>query len=283
MFKRLLTIILTIVLTHTCFAGISPNSFHNSIIALYQFETYGIDSYTEYTENGGSNELHGYYLGLSDFEGEWLSEDGKFGNSLRLRENDKLTGFAKIPPQIEIEYSIVAWVKLEKQAPNTSLYFSLSGVGFGVGPYSQVMLAVVPTGNTRMIFNRIPDALEFGVVHYTLTSENQNVANNTWHHITLSRYRGTNTLYINGEPVTEEHIPSTSSFEGTFTSIDISTTTDASLTGDVFIDEVGFFRTGFNLYEMRGLYNDGLNKFLKIMPVNLQGRIATTWGQLKSQ
>ena len=283
MFRRLLTIILTIVLTHTCFAGISPNIFHNSIIALYQFETFDIDSsYAEYTENGGSDELHGYYLGLSDFEGEWLSEDGKFGKCLRLRGNDKITGFAEIPPQIEVGYSIVAWVKLEKQAPNTSLYFSLSGVGFGAGPYSRIMLAVVPTGNTRMVFHRIPDVLEFGVVHYTLTSENQNVADNKWHHIALSRYRGTNTLFIDGEPVTTERIPGTSSFEGEFTSINISTTTDTSLTGDVLIDEVGFFRTGFNLYEMQGLYEDGLPKFLEIMPVAPQGRLATTWGKLKS-
>ena len=38
-------------------------------------------------------------------------------------------------------------------------------------------------------------------------------------------------------------------------------------TGDVLIDDAGFFETGFSSYEIKGLYNDGLEDFLEAMPV----------------
>lgn len=289
-FRVFFTILLLLVLTGTSFAGIDPKGSSSSVIALYQFETFVTDDFTEYTENGGFHELHGYYIGNSEF-GEWLSEDGKDGKCLVLMEKDKITAYAEIPPRIIFdpdswswfsEFSIVAWVKLEKQAPNTSLYFSFSGIGFGVGPYSQIILVVDPTGNIGMIYHRSPERGVFGVVFYTFKSENQNVADNEWHHIALSRYRGTNALFIDGEIVAKEYLPSLARFEGVFTSINISTTTDVSFTGEVYVDEVGFFRTGFNPYEMQGLYENGLTKFLETVSVNSQGRLATTWGELKS-
>ena len=47
--------------------------------------------------------------------------------------------------------------------------------------------------------------------------------------------------------------------------------------------EVGFFETGFSLYEVSGLYHQGLTTFLNTMPVDPQAKAATTWGALKRQ
>ena len=87
-------------------------------------------------------------------------------------------------------------------------------------------------------------------------------------------------LFIDGKLVAKKYRGG-ATFSGEFTEIFIGSS--SPLTGDVFIDEVGIFRTGLSAYDMQGLYNDGLTKFLETMPVNPQDRMATTWGQLKSQ
>ena len=56
---------------------------------------------------------------------------------------------------------------------------------------------------------------------------------------------------------------------------------DEDLTGTVLVDEVGFFETGFSVYEVKGLYDDGLTDFLEAMPVDPRAKVATTWGALK--
>ena len=59
--------------------------------------------------------------------------------------------------------------------------------------------------------------------------------------------------------------------------------TSAENDQNTLVDEVGFFETGFSAYEIEGLYKDGLETFLEVMPVESQGKLATTWGGLKSQ
>ena len=58
--------------------------------------------------------------------------------------------------------------------------------------------------------------------------------------------------------------------------------TGAENNQNTLVDEVGFFEVGFSAYEIAGLYEDGLETFLEAMPVESQGKLATTWGELKS-
>ena len=53
--------------------------------------------------------------------------------------------------------------------------------------------------------------------------------------------------------------------------------TSAENNQNTLVDEVGFFETGFSAYEIKGLYEDGLETFLEVMPVESQGKLATTW------
>ena len=57
--------------------------------------------------------------------------------------------------------------------------------------------------------------------------------------------------------------------------------TSPESTRKTLIDDVGFFETGFSTYEIKGLYEDGLATFLETMPVSPQGRLTTTWGEIK--
>lgn len=59
--------------------------------------------------------------------------------------------------------------------------------------------------------------------------------------------------------------------------------TSAENNQNTLVDEVGFFETGFSAYEIEGLYEDGLETFLEVMPVKSQGKLATTRGELKSR
>ena len=60
-------------------------------------------------------------------------------------------------------------------------------------------------------------------------------------------------------------------------------TSVGSLEDTAYVDEVGFFQDNFSTYEIKGLYKDGFKKFLETMPVSPQGRLTTTWGELKSE
>ena len=61
--------------------------------------------------------------------------------------------------------------------------------------------------------------------------------------------------------------------DGTF--IIIAGPSDEDLTGSVLVDEVGFFETGFSVYEVKGLYDDGLTDFLEAMPVDPREKAST--------
>ena len=57
------------------------------------------------------------------------------------------------------------------------------------------------------------------------------------------------------------------------TFISLSTSNDADITDSIFIDELGFFETGFSIYEIEGLYEDGLSGFLEAIPVNPEKKL----------
>ena len=51
--------------------------------------------------------------------------------------------------------------------------------------------------------------------------------------------------------------------------------------GRILIDDVGFFETGFSIYEVRAIRQFGVGAFLKAMPVEPSGKMTTTWGDIK--
>ena len=279
MFRTLFCVLLSISCVAN--AGLDIGS-SDEIIAIYDFEvdTFESDERGFYAKSSGPHEMHGYFHSPDPFE--FFSDDGKFGECMVLSDNTKMSAYTERPPQLRGTFSIVAWIKMQKQPNRTSIHLSLSGISFGIAPHSRIMLTVTSAGNIAIAQDDIPDPGVFGISFYSLLTEGQDVADNEWHHIAVSRHAQTYRLFIDGELVKSD-FTTAPRFTGEFTSFKIGAVSTENLIGEVFIDDVGVFRTGFSVYEMRGLYEDGLTKFLETMSVTSQGRLATTWGQLKSQ
>ena len=267
-----LTILLTLNLANILHAGLDTDTIANHVIAIFQFEsTKTTDSGLLYTEDSGPQELSGTLL-----NGATLENGGKSGKCLSVIGDDAFGGGTRIFPHLAaIGFSIVAWIKRPQQ--NSGLAFSISGLYEEDTEtiVSDIILGVTPTGNikgTHATYD--PD------VSAILTTQDENISNNKWHHIAYTLFANTYSLFIDGEPVLTHEA---TVFPGYYGDMILFLTMSPDSTRKTRIDEVGFFETGFSSYEIKGLYDDGLTKFLETMPVNPQGRVTTTWGELKSQ
>ena len=90
-------------------------------------------------------------------------------------------------------------------------------------------------------------------------------------------------FFLNGEVMASQESKLYGRFMGNMTVLGIGTAEEKSLTGSAYFDDVGFFETGFSIYEIKGLYNDGLTKFLEVMPIDPQDKVTTTWGEIKNR
>lgn len=271
--------ILILSLTSAANAGLDSDNMPDYVIAVYHFEsTKQSDAGVTYSPDSGPRKFH-----IPFFDGASLTDDGKYGKAVQLRIQASVDGgtwwSATLPND---EFSIVAWLKLPKQAEDVRFYISLLGLIKTDNVeilVSTLTCYVRPDGNIAGAFI---DFLRGGAI-VLLESENQNVANNQWHHIAFTKYAKTYTLFIDGEDVAENQSVRTPKFLGNLTSIRIDGTRGENLTGNVLVDDVGFFETGFSSYEIKGLYKSQLSTFLEEMSVTPEGRLATTWAELKFQ
>ena len=262
--------LLILSLANTVNAGLDTDTIANHVIAIYHFEsTKTTDSDLLYTEDSGPQNLRGIL-----FEGAALANGGKSGKCLSLVGDDAFGAGTRIFPHLAaIGFSIVAWVKRPQQ--NFGLVFSM--IGFyeedRENVVSEIDLGVTPTGNikgTHATYSTDTSAI--------LTTQDENISNNRWHHIAYTLFANTYTLFIDGEPVLTHEA---TVFPGYYGDAVLFLIKSPDSTRKTLIDEVGFFETGFSTYEIKGLYEDGIATFLETMPVSPQGRLATTWGEIK--
>lgn len=273
--------VLTISLIRVVYAGLDTDSTYNHVIGVYHFEsTEQRENGTTYTPDSGIREIKG---NLSDDAS--LTDAGKYGKALLLRSQDTFCAptLSKRPTFPSNEYSIVAWVKLSEQLNDG--YLNLMMQGFILTDdnaivISAIGMSVVPDGN----LNAFHSNLFINGETINISSQEHNIANDRWHHIAVARYADTTSLYIDGQSVASHYTTKFPEFLGNYTCLGIfGAASGVDFTGDVLVDDAGFFETGFSPYEIKGLYNDGLKSFLDVMPVNPQGRLTTTWGSMKSQ
>ena len=50
-----------------------------------------------------------------------------------------------------------------------------------------------------------------------------------------------------------------------------------------YVDDFVVLSIGLSPYEVEGLYEDGIITFMEAMSVSPEGRITTTWAEIKSQ
>lgn len=271
MMFRLLPITLLLIVSLASISNAGLNESFDTI-AVYDFES----SDEERTMDSGPREMHALLL-----RGAQLSENGKFGNCLLLEGASVIGDTDSTDTYASREFAIVAWVKLPPQVKGAHINFMLSGYSKtddGNHTHSSVVLGIHPEGYIQGAH------IDFDNIKTVDTkATDQNISNDIWHHIAFSRFADIYTLFIDGESVAQQHSKVRPRFTGDYTAIMIGNLGENKLVGSVFIDEVAFLEESLSAYEIKGLYNDGLDKFLEIMPVNPQGRMATTWGKLKSR
>ncbi len=269
-------ILLTFSLINILHAGLDTDTTFNHVIAIYHFEsTETTDGGTVYTEDSGPQELPGSLL-----EGATLANGGKTGKCLSLIGDDAFgTGTRIFPYLTAVGFSMVAWVKRPQQ--NHGLAFSMSGLYAAdtENIVSSISLGVTATGNikgTHITYST--DDIDNTDTSATLTTQDENISNNRWHHIAYTLFANTYTLYIDGESVLEHEA---TVFPGYYGDMVLFIVAAPDSTRKSLIDEVGLFETGFSAYEIEGLYDDGLTDFLEAMPVSPENQLTTTWSEIK--
>ena len=266
--RYLTTILAMIFLAGIATAGLDGDGRFDSVIAVYHFE--------DVTDSGP----RGFDGNLVDSDDDLVAEasivdDGKVDKCLQIQGDGYFGALANQSLSIvNREFSIVAWVKLQQQTHA----FKILAVGADNDTTSvgSIELSVLDSGNIKGRHIDFED--ENAEV---IESEDENVADDNWHHIAYCKHADTYSLYIDGEVVKQEHSAGYQGFASPNTLIVIAGPTDADLTGTVLVDEVGFFKIGFSVYEVKGLYDDGLTDFLEAMPVDPREKVATTWGVIK--
>ena len=256
--RYLTTVLVMIFLAGIATAGLDQDGIFDRVVAVYHFEN---------TEDSGPREFDGILV-----EEASIVDDGKIDKCLQLQEDGY---FGTIDDQhlgiIGSEFSIVAWVKLPAQAHSFNI--TAAGTNDDDTNAGAIQLSIETSGNIKGSHIDFED-----VKLEEIESDDENISDNTWHHIAFTKYADTYTLFIDGEVVKKERIDAYLGFVSDSTLIIVTGTSDENLTGTVLVDEVGFFETGFSVYEVKGLYDDGLTDFLEAMPVDPRAKVATTWG-----
>ena len=258
----LLCLISIAILEDIAPAGLDRDGRFGHVVAVYLFENIR-DS------------------GPRDFDGTLYEEAsivrGGYGRCLRLKEDGYFYVEEDQPLSIVGgEFSIVAWVYLAQQSD--AVILQMGGINSEELLYvGSVELLILPSGNIKgSHFDFENDSKE------TIQSYNRNIANEEWHHIAFTKYANTYSLFINGERVSKRYSTQYLGFTGDdITDIYIGGTEDMNIRRSVYLEEVGFFETGFSVYEIKGLYNNRISNFLEAMPVDPREKATTTWAEIK--
>ena len=254
------------------------------IVAIYNFETlnFTTEHNSPYTDDSGYRDAKAFLLPDAS-----IVNNGKFEKGLRLEKKGVILGTpASLPLSAGREFSIVAWVKLQKQQ-TASPYLAMRGLDSNLETQdlklrSSITMSIAPSGNFGGKHTNFTET-GFGFTFGEIGTENSNISNNRWNHIAFTRYANTYTVFLNGEVMASQESKLYGRFMGNMTVLGIGTAEEKSLTGSAYFDDVGFFETGFSIYEIKGLYNDGLTKFLEVMPIDPQDKVTTTWGEIKNR
>ena len=258
--KTFVSILLALIFASISIAGLDNAGRFDDVVAIYYFEN---------ATDSGPREFDG-----SLEENASIVDNGKINKCLRLQSDD---WFGVLDDQhlgIVGDFSVVAWVKMPSQSEDFRL--TMTGRNDDGTLEGTIILFVLSSGNLEGFAADIKDKKS-----QSIESDNENVSDNQWHHIAFTKFSDTAFLFVDGEVVKQEHQKYLGFVgDGTFISI-TPNSIDTTLTGSVFLDEVGFFEIGFSVYEIKAIYDGGLTDFLEAMPVNPRGKVATTWANIK--
>ncbi len=267
MFRLLsITLLLTFSLASIANAGINFGDEINGAIAVYYFE--GLE---DENSRGTTGELQ---------DGASLTQNGIHEQGLQLTNEARFYGpVEEFPLLLGLEFSITARVKISQQE-NASLHLGMTSITKeGVFPTSSIVLCITPEGNVKA--ERAEITLERGPGTIMLIeTEDSNLADNEWHHIAFTKYGHIYSVFIDGKTITSVYEPAYFSTKGDVFHVQ-AFISEPGFQGTAMVDNLGFFEVGFSPFEIKALYNNGLYNFLEVMPVDPQGKIATTWASLR--
>ena len=257
-------------------AGLDTSNCLCTLITVFRFESTQFDLENEitYTVGAAPQEHQGSLL-----NGATLANNGKYGKCLHLQDDDAFGSATTIVPTLaNAEFSIAAWVKLPRQTQGT-LFFIMSGYDRELGASSNYAVFRIKNDGNLVGMHVI------GETRIITETDDQNVSDSEWHHIVYTKYLDTYYLCVDGEVIAEkfESInPLLRIFTGDVTSNSIGAF-QGTLTGNVYVDDFVVLSIGLSPYEVEGLYEDGIITFMEAMSVSPEGRITTTWAEIKSQ
>ena len=266
-----LIVSMLIVVCGTVYAGLDQHGRFDEVIAVYKFEN---------TTDSGPINYHGE---LNDNAS--IVNNGKIGKCLKIESDGEFSAgdLDKSLSIVSSEFSVVAWVKTT--STTGAIWITATGIQEGDSNYGSISMTIFPGGgHWGNIFGSISDD-EDNDSYYTSENIDVSINDGKWHHFGFSLAEDFYRIFIDGEIVLEEReneYIGFLGFEGSIIGVwATSGTDDRKLNKPAFVDEVGFFETGFSVFEVQGLYQHGLTDFLEAMPVDSREKITITWGDLK--
>ena len=268
MFRLPITLLLILSLASIANAGLNHGDAINSAIAVYYFEGLEDDS-NRYTTGELQN-------------GASLTQNGIHGQGLQLTREGMFKGNVdEFPLLLGLEFSITVRVKISQQE-NASLHLGMTSItNEGIFPTSSIVLCVTPEGNIKAERGEITLERGPGTI-MLIETEDSTLADGEWHHIAFTKYGHIYSVFIDGKTITSIYKPAYFSTKGDVFVVN-AFISQPGFNGNAIIDNLGFFEVGFSPFEINAMYQRGLYEFLNVMPVDPQGKVATTWGKIKSQ
>ena len=267
------------------------------VIAAYDFE----NDIAIGAEDIGPRNIH---AGFS--RGAFKSDESKFGNKSLAFERSGHFGVSENSfLSIFNEFSIAFWIKTPVQDCDIGVGLSAKD-GFETKGITFVNIesegysyktGIIDAGG---ISAHHSGGKNVHRIEVTEIKEDINMMDNRWHHIVFTLDQIQYVITIDGKIIFrkvpeqwkrhtepnwkgEEKVPAYIGYVGDKTVISIELAPDnKKINGQIFFDDVIFYEEAFSATDIQELYNNGLKDFLEVMPVDPQGKVATTWGEIKS-
>ena len=261
--KKVLMCFIMSLVSSTSFAGLDRHGRSDEVIAVYKFEN---------VQDSGPRSFHGVLR-----DGASIVSTGKIGKCLYLWNNQSFTSLDDLSLGGIGNFSIVGWIKTRSIAADKSIILGAASEEDDEG-FSAISINISSDlYGSDTIIGFIADGENDGVD--AVIAEDVDVTDGEWNHVAFTLTENFYRIFINGEVAKEKKNAGSTGFVGNHDTRILVTSTSA---GNHYIDEVVFFETGFSPYEIKGLYNDGLSRFMRIMPVNPEGLVTTTWADIKA-
>ncbi len=248
--------IFSLCLSSLCLAGVDPKS----AVGLWLFDIEDNDIVADLSEIGNNAILSG--------QPEFV--EGKFGMALEYDGADDYVEIPNLHEHIKDGFTVTFWInKPDQDLDNRWLFGSYSGW---------------EAGSTSLLIWKDEDPAHGNVTYFCVQGKNgrgccsyASLGYDSWNHVAATYDKSQVRLYINGTQV------ASNSF-----SEEVSNTTGKWYVGYApgnqimgMMDEVAVFNVALPVDDIKEIMDDGLEAALGITAVDLSGKLATTWGDIK--